>query len=1266
MKTKILFILITITSLCNAQTVTIPDVNFKNALTNSSCVDADLNGSYESDADLNNDGQIQSSEASVIQRLRISGKSISDLTGIQSFTNIKKLLCNNNLLTTVDFSSNLNLQEIDCNSNRFVSLSINGLSFLNTLNIYPNILLQNLTVTNNPLLTTLTLGTSFGSLSSLVSLNCSNNAINSLSFFNDGYPFTNLTTVDCSFNRLTSISLNTAITNLNVSNNLFTTFSLSKPNIVSLNISNNNLTTLDVYNCGNLSSLQYSGNPNLNVLGITNTNITTLSIHDLINLQTFNCGFNTSGVGTPLTSLEIYNLPSLINFNCVGNNISTLVIANFPNLTNINYGNNPNVNLTLSNLPSIINYSTSVGSSISINNMSNLSTLTFNNNSNFSDNFDNIYIDNNNLLSTINFTQNTISQFQLTNLPNLTTFNFRCIQTTPYNLSINSLPNLTNVNLDIKNNCNLSLTNLPLLYQIEIKGVTTFNIHDLPQLYRIKSQQSILTNFTLNNLPSLYELLLNNNAITSLNLQNLPNLYTVDVSNNDVSTISLVNLPLLHDMNFEYNLFPTTNAIYSFSNLPNLYSLNFNRTSVDSILLNNLPSLYTFNLDSNPNISNLSFNNLPSLYNITIMQCSTLNSTLFQNLNSFYKLKIYNIAIQGINLSNLPNLYDVEIFNNSNILNNSIILSNLSSLFKLNLSYNGLDTFNFNSLPNLQELNISSNDLQTIYLQNLVNLRVLNISGNNLYLLSLDLSSNPNISHINYSTGWIHDKLKYINLRNGNSNLTSIIVGSGTSTSVTRICVDSDSEKLLLQSLDSSLANTVFTTYCSFNPAGTFYTVEGTSLLDTNNNGCGVGDISFPMINLNIESAGITNSHFANNSGNYSLPLSAGQYTITPAFENPGFYSFSPSSINVTFPSNISPYNQNFCVLPNGNHNDLEINILPISSARPGFDAAYKLVFKNKGTTVQTGTINFTFNDSFIDYVLSNQSVSNQSIGSLTWNFTNLLPFETREINFILNLNSPTESPALNSNDILNFTASINGQTDEIPNDNISLLNQIVVNSYDPNDKTCLEGITITPNMVGEYVHYLIRFENNGTANAQNIVVKDMIDTSKFDINTLIPIKGSHNFETRISSTNKVEFIFKNINLPFDNANNDGYVSFKIKTKPNLVVGNTFSNLANIYFDYNFPIVTNNYTTTIQNTLSLQEYNYINDIVAYPNPVKDILRFKTEHSIFKIEVYDIAGRILSSNSISENIIDLSALKTGDYILKLYTDKGIRNTKIMKE
>jgi hypothetical protein len=382
--------------------------------------------------------------------------------------------------------------------------------------------------------------------------------------------------------------------------------------------------------------------------------------------------------------------------------------------------------------------------------------------------------------------------------------------------------------------------------------------------------------------------------------------------------------------------------------------------------------------------------------------------------------------------------------------------------------------------------------------------------------------------------------------------------------------------------------------------------------------------------------------------------------------ENPTYFNVSPNTAIVTFPASPSPFVQNFCITPNGIYNDLEITILPINNAIAGFDATYKLLYKNKGNQIQSGSLNLIFNDAVLDLISANPSVFTQTANSLIWNFTNLLPFESREIDIVFNLNSPTETPSLISGDILNYNASIIGQTDETPNDNISTLNQTVVNSYDPNDKTCLEGTTILPSMVGEYVHYLIRFENNGTANAQNIVVKDMIDINKFDINTLIPIKGSHNFETRITDTNKVEFIFQNINLPFNDANNDGYISFKIKTKPNLVVGNTFSNLANIYFDYNFPIVTNNYTTTVQNTLGLQENYFINDIVAYPNPVKDFLNFKTEHNILKVEVYDIAGRILSSNSISENKIDLSELKTGNYILKLYTEKGIMNTKIMKE
>ena len=48
------------------------------------------------------------------------------------------------------------------------------------------------------------------------------------------------------------------------------------------------------------------------------------------------------------------------------------------------------------------------------------------------------------------------------------------------------------------------------------------------------------------------------------------------------------------------------------------------------------------------------------------------------------------------------------------------------------------------------------------------------------------------------------------------------------------------------------------------------------------------------------------------------------------------------------------------------------------------------------------------------------------------------------------------------------------------------------------------------------------------------------------DLNSLVPVSGSHSFVTRIISGNKVEFIFESINLPFDDFNNEGYVAFKI------------------------------------------------------------------------------------------------------------------------
>ena len=222
-------------------------------------------------------------------------------------------------------------------------------------------------------------------------------------------------------------------------------------------------------------------------------------------------------------------------------------------------------------------------------------------------------------------------------------------------------------------------------------------------------------------------------------------------------------------------------------------------------------------------------------------------------------------------------------------------------------------------------------------------------------------------------------------------------------------------------------------------------------------------------------------------------------------------------------------------------------------------------------------------------------------------------------------------------------------------------------NSLDPNDKTCVEGATVSPSTVGQYVHYVVRFENTGTANAQNIVVKDMIDTAKYDVSSLVPLSGSASYVTRITNTNQVEFIFQNINLPFMAGTNTGYVAFKIKTKPTLVVGDTFSNAANIYFDYNFPVVTNTATTTIA-TLGTPDFVFSSMFSLSPVPAKNVLTITTKHAVVmsSANIYNTLGQFIQVNTNPNEAIDVSGLKTGSYFIRIVSDKGTVSGKFLKE
>jgi uncharacterized repeat protein (TIGR01451 family) len=505
----------------------------------------------------------------------------------------------------------------------------------------------------------------------------------------------------------------------------------------------------------------------------------------------------------------------------------------------------------------------------------------------------------------------------------------------------------------------------------------------------------------------------------------------------------------------------------------------------------------------------------------------------------------------------------------------------------------------------------------------------------------------------------------------GNNPLEVLLIKNGgtdeiedlSNTNLQYICADAWE----IPALQNSFPNAVVNSYCSFAPGGNNNAITGTVRMDSDNNGCSAADIALHNFKLNVSGTAQNGALFTNSNGGYTQYAGTETVTITPYFENPAYFNATPAQITQTFTGTGNVVNTDFCITPNGVHPDLEISILPLIDARPGFEAVYQIVVHNKGNQIHSGAISFLFDETVLDYVTGSPVPPATTSGNVSWNFTGLMPTESYTVLVMLSVNSPVESPAVNINDILTFTANIaTTGTDETPADNIAVLNQVVIGSFDPNDKQVAEGATITPEQVGGYLHYIIRFQNSGTAEAINVVVKDML-AENLDWSTFQPISASHQYRATLNS-NRAEFFFEGINLPAeedDEPASHGFISFKIKPEAGAALGDVFENTAEIYFDYNAPIVTNTVETTVA-LLSNVDFDFNRYITAYPNPAKDIITLSVQQDINvnEINIYNMQGQLVLTTTGSLTV-NTASLATGNYILQAVTDKGVTAQEIVK-
>lgn len=585
------------------------------------------------------------------------------------------------------------------------------------------------------------------------------------------------------------------------------------------------------------------------------------------------------------------------------------------------------------------------------------------------------------------------------------------------------------------------------------------------------------------------------------------------------------------------------------------------------------------------------------------------------------------ISIEGINF--FKNIKELDCYNN---LIEGITLTNLFKLKHLNCSNCKLTKLILINTPEISSFYCTSNKLKSLQLNGLNKLKTFWCYNNELEQLNIKTEALYSVEY-----DYKYDR---------NPNLTYICCDP--------FNVDIFKQKNTEYGLNACEVNS----YCSFLPSKNYLSLFGKIEFNQFNNNCVDGNTPLSNIFFSVTSEGQKDFLISNFTGSYFIPLLEGNHTIKPILSNSEYYNVSPDSIAVAYPSTSDTIIQNFCITPKEVLRQVDITILPLSPpARPGFTTQYKVVVTNKGNQVESNTLYFSYDESILDFLKAEPNPSTQGSGLLSWDFTNLLPFESRSYVVNLQVNKPTDTPSVNVGDVLKITASIL--------DNVFILENTVVGSFDPNDKTCLEGDKITTDMIGKYVHYLIRFENTGTYAAENIVVKDIIDETMFDVSSLEITDASHRSYARINN-NIVEFIFEKIDLPFNDEYNDGYIAFKIKTRPTLKLGDEIKNKASIYFDYNFPIITNEAKSLITMVSSIQNNEPDSELKFYPNPTGDFINISTSENVIKAEIYDISGRILYSGSVENNQVDVKSLAVGTYVVKVFSKEGIRIGKLMKE
>ena len=153
-------------------------------------------------------------------------------------------------------------------------------------------------------------------------------------------------------------------------------------------------------------------------------------------------------------------------------------------------------------------------------------------------------------------------------------------------------------------------------------------------------------------------------------------------------------------------------------------------------------------------------------------------------------------------------------------------------------------------------------------------------------------------------------------------------------------------------------------------------------------------------------------------------------------------------------------------------------------------------------------------------------------------------------------------------------------------------------------------------------------------------------------------------------------------------GNDDVSVTSDIIVPTDAVIGTTRIRLTKIYQDAQSPAIINpcgilfnpggqganpgfgqalDFTLEVEAALSVDTFD-INSLSVYPIPTQDVLNINYKSAVNAVTIYNLLGQaVYAKNTASSNLkLDIASLTAGTYVVKLTSEDGQHNFKMIKE